>query len=78
MIPFSQSIHLVFRRTMKVTMTAARSPVTGPGARVVAGTLVAVTGGVIDVAVAVTDVTDAVVGCDRGTIVLLISILDPL
>ena len=45
-------------------MTAARSPVTGPGAWVVAGRLVAMTEGVIDVTGADTEVTGAVVGCD--------------
>ena len=63
---------------MKATRTAARSPVTGPGALVVAGTLVAVTGGVVGAAVAVSEVTGAVVCGDRGTIVLLIAIFDPL
>jgi hypothetical protein len=75
---FLPSIHLVFRRATNVTIIAERSPVTGPGAWVVAGTLVAVRGEVIDGMVAIPEVTDTVVGCDRGTNVLSITMLEPL
>lgn len=78
MIPILTSIHQVLRRTTNVTIIAERSPVIGPGAWVVVGKLVAVTGGVIDGRGAVPEVDGIIVGCDRGTNVLLMTMLEPL